>query len=158
VHAPVDQPYGDREASVRDPFGNYWYIATHTAGAGHRPEGLRTVTPYLHPRGAGEFVEFLKDALGAEEVDRHEEAGVIRHAKVRIGDSVVEMGEAHGPWQPMPTTFYLYVDDADALYERAVRAGATALQPPAPQPYGDRTGSIRDPQGNTWYLATHGGR
>jgi PhnB protein len=157
LHAPVDQPYGDREASVCDPSGNYWYIATHIAGAGHRPEGLRAVTPYLHPRGAGALIAFLKDALGAEEMDRHEADGVIHHAKVRIGDSVIEMGEAHGPWQPMPTTFYLYAEDVDALYERAVRAGATPLGPPTQQPYGDRTGHVRDPHGNIWYLATHRG-
>jgi PhnB protein len=158
LHPPTDQPYGDREASVRDPFGNHWYIATHTAGSGHRPGGLRAVTPYLHPRGASDLLAFLARALGADEVERHQSPeGVIHHAKVRIGESVIEMGEAHGQWQPMPAALYLYVEDVDALYGRAVGAGATSLQPPALQPYGDRTAHVQDAHGNTWYLATHVG-
>jgi PhnB protein len=161
LHGPVDQPYGDREAAVRDPFGNHWYIATHTAtpASGYRPAGLRAVTPYLHPVGAARFIEFLAAAFGAEETDRHQSPdGVIQHAKVRIGDAMVEMGEAHGPWRPMPATFYLYVEDVDALYRRAVGAGATSMQPPTDQPYGDRVAHITDGFGNVWYLATPLGR
>jgi len=157
LRAPVDQPYGDREASVKDPTGNHWYIATHTVGpaGGHRPEGLRAVTPYLHPRGAARLIEFLQAAFGAEEATRHQSPhGIIHHAKVRVGDSIVEMGEAHDEWQPMPTAFYLYVDDVDGLHERAARAGATSVHPPTDQPYGDRTAHVEDPFGNTWFLAT----
>jgi PhnB protein len=155
LQAPVDQPYGDREAAVKDPFGNHWCIATHTAGpsGAHRPAGLRTVTPYLHPRGAGRLIEFLTEAFGAEERDRHESPdGVIRHATVRLGDSVIEMGEAHDQWQPMPA-IYAYVEDVDALYQHAVRAGAVPVEPPRDQPYGDRPAHVEDPHGNTWYLA-----
>jgi PhnB protein len=160
LHGPVDQPYGDREASVRDPFGNQWYIATHTAtpATGHRPAGLRAVTPYLHPRGAENLIDFLKNAFGAEEAARFQSPdGVIQNAKVGIGDSVIEMGEAHGEWQPMPAAIYVYVEDVDALYQRALRAGAISMQPPANQPYGDRTAHVQDPHGNVWYLATHVG-
>jgi PhnB protein len=126
--------------------------------AGGRPEGLRTVTPYLHPRSANRLIEFLQAAFGAEETFRHEmpERGVA-HAKVRIGDAIIEMGDAHGPWQPMPTAFYVYVPDVEALYARALRAGGRSLQPPTDQPYGDRTAHVADPFGNVWYLATHGG-
>ena len=70
LQAPVDQPYGDREASVRDIAGNHWYIATHQTG-GHIPAGLGTVTPYLHPRGAPALIEFMKDAFAAEEMAIH---------------------------------------------------------------------------------------
>ena len=155
LHKPVDQPYGDREASVKDLSGNHWYIATHKA-TGHMPEGLRTVTPFLHPRGAPQFIEFLERAFGAEEKSRYQSAdGVIHHATVGIGDSMIEMGEAHGPWQPMPTTFFLYVDDVDRWYGRAVAAGAASQSEPADQPYGDRVAGVSDPFGNTWYLATH---
>ena len=115
MHGPVDQPYGDREASVKDLSGNHWYIATHQA-TGHMPEGLRTVTPFLHPRGAARMIDFLKEAFGAEEESRTQSPdGVIHHAAIRIGDSMIEMGEAHGQWQPMATTFFLYVDDVDSL-------------------------------------------
>lgn len=155
LHEPVDQPYGDREASVRDVAGNYWYIATNKT-TGHTPEGLRAVTPYLHPRGAASLIDFLERAFGAEEQYRAQSAdGVIHHATVKIGDSMIEMGEAHGQWQPMPTTFFLYVDDVDAWYERAMAAGATSRGAPADQPYGDRVGGVADAFGNLWYLATH---
>jgi len=154
MHAPVDQPYGDREASVQDSSGNHWYIATHK-GAGHVPEGLRAVTPFLHPRGAAQLIDFLKEAFGAEEQSRAESSdGVIHHATVKIGDSMVEMGEAHGPWQPMPMTFYLYVDDVDAWYRRAIDAGAASRAEPADQPYGDRVGGVADPFDNVWYLGS----
>ena len=157
LHPLTDQPYGDREASVRDPFGNHWYIATHTASpaTGHRPEGLRAVTPYLHPRGAQRMIDFLRNAFDAEEAFRHQEAnGQIVHVKVKVGDSVIEMGEAHGPWQPMPGAFYLYVDDVDRRYAQALRAGGTSQQAPADQPYGDRVAYVQDPGGNIWYIAT----
>jgi PhnB protein len=155
LHSPVDQPYGDREGSVKDEFGNHWYIATPLGGA-PVPEGLRTVTPYLHPRGAGSLIAFLQDAFGAEEVLRHQSPdGTIVHAKVRIGDSILEMGEAHGEYQPMPCTLHLYVNDTDALYARALRAGATSIEVPQDKPYGDRSAGVMDPFGNRWFIATH---
>jgi PhnB protein len=155
THEPMDQEYGERSAGVKDLAGNHWYIATHF-GPKHIPEGLRTVNIYLHPRGAGEVIDFLKQAFGAEEVARYTGPdGTIHHASVRIGDSVIEMGEAHGPYQPMPTTFYLYVEDADAGYTRALQAGATSISEPADQPYGDRNAGVKDPFDNVWYIAMH---
>jgi uncharacterized glyoxalase superfamily protein PhnB len=161
-HPVVDQPYGDREGGVRDAFGNDWFIATHMRdleghrGTGYIPEGLRTVNVYLHPKGAGQLIDFMKRAFGAEEVVRAQSPdGGIVHAKVRIGDSMIEMGEAHGPWQPKPTTLHLYVPDTDELYRRALDAGATSIMEPKDQPYGDRSGGVRDPFGNQWFIATH---
>ncbi|MGH9454309.1 MAG: VOC family protein [Terriglobia bacterium] len=155
IQPPADQDYGERVAAVKDPFGNEWYIAT-SKGAHYIPEGLRTVNVYLHPRGAGELIDFLKEGLGAEEVARYAGPdGAIVHAKVRIGDSVIEMGEAHGQYQPMPTMLYLYVEDVDGLYQRAIRAGGTSMQPPTDQPYGDRNAHVKDAFGNSWCLATH---
>lgn len=152
---PVDQPYGDREAGVKDLSGNHWYIATNKA-TGHTREGLRAVTPFLPTHGAPQLIDFLQRAFGAEEESRFQSPdGVIHHATVKIGDSVIEMGEAHGPSQPMPTTFFMYVDDVDAWYERAVGAGGTSRGAPADQPYGDRVGGVADPFGNLWYIATH---
>lgn len=152
---PVDQDYGDREASVKDLSGNHWYIATHKA-TGHMPEGLRTVTPFLHVRGAAQMIDFLKQAFGAEEQSRAQSPdGVIHHATIRIGDSMIEMGEAHGVWQPMPTVFFMYVDDVDAWYRRAVAAGAGSRSEPGDQPYGDRVAGVSDPFENLWYIATH---
>lgn len=155
LREPVDQTYNDREASVRDKFGNHWYIATRR-GANPVPEGLRTLTPYLHPRDTAQFIEFLKHAFDGAEVERHASAhGAIVHAKVRIGDSMLEMSDAHDNWQPMPTMFYLYVEDCDAAYQSAVEAGAASLEAPADQPYGDRRAGVKDRWENLWYIATH---
>ncbi|MGA3295435.1 MAG: VOC family protein [Candidatus Acidiferrales bacterium] len=155
IGEPQDHDYGERGAGVKDAFGNHWYIATHR-GPSHVPKGLNNVNVYLHPLRAEPMIDFMKRAFGAEEKAKYASPdGVVHHAEVRVGDSVVEMGEAHGPYQPMPSTFYLYVPDVDAVYDRALKAGATSLNPPADQPYGDRNGGVKDPFGNTWYIATH---
>lgn len=153
LHEPADMPYGERGASLRDPFGNDWYLAKPHAQTHFLPE-MGTMTPYFSPRGADKMIDFLKKAFRAEEIERHAEEGTIRHAKVRVGDSVLEMGEAHGPYEPFKSTFFMYVEDADEAYQRALAAGATSLSAPADQPYGHRVGSVRDPFGYTWYLAT----
>jgi PhnB protein len=150
----TEQPYGDREGCVQDPFGNHWYIATNRQTGGPR-EGLRTVTLSLHPREAGNVISFLKKAFdGKEEFRAASPEGIIQHAQIRIGDSVLEVGEAHGQYQPMPTAIFLYVEDAGAMYAKALEAGATSLWPPA-EMYGDLMSGIKDPFGNEWYVATH---
>jgi PhnB protein len=154
IQGPTDQEYGERSAGVKDAFGNTWYIATWK-GANYVPEGLHTVNVYLHPLRAEPVIAFLKRAFGADAIEKYASPeGVVHHAKVRIGDSAIEMGEAHGPYQPMPTQFYLYVPDADAAYHRALTAGATSLSAPADQPYGDRNAGVKDVFGNEWYIAT----
>ena len=153
LREPSDKPYGDRDASVKDVAGNHWYIATHQTG-GYVPTGLGSLTPYLHPRSAPMLIEFLKRAFAAEEIEIHRGAeDIVVHAKIRVGGSVIEMGEAHGEFGPMPTMFYLYVDDVDTAYRRAVAAGATSMEAPAGQPYGERRAAVRDPFDNQWYLA-----
>ena len=149
------EAHGERVVGVKDVGGNEWYIAKRLTGS-HTDEGLRTVTPYLHPRDALSLIAFLKKAFAAEEVAVYQSPdGIVQHAKIRIGDSIVEMGEAHGQWQPMPTTFFVSVEDVDAWYARAVNAGATSLGEPADQPYGDRVGAVTDSHDNIWYIATH---
>jgi PhnB protein len=156
LQAPADQFYGERSGSVTDPFGNNWYIAT-AKGDRHVAAGMRTVTPCLHPVRAEPVIAFLKRALGAEEVEKHASPeGVIQHAKVRIGDSMLEMGEAHGHYRPMQSMFYVYVSNVDATFLRAMNAGAALITEPADQSYGDRVAAVKDPFGNQWYMATHG--
>lgn len=156
LYAPTDQDYGDREASVKDPFGNHWYIATHRDDAEPLPDGMHGITPYLHPKGTPQVIDFLKQAFDAEEVFRAQDpAGMVHHAKIRIGDSIIAMGEAHGPYQPMPPALHLYVKDTDAVYERAIKAGAISIDEPVDQGYGDRYAGVKDPFGNVWYIATH---
>jgi len=156
LYAPMDQEYGDRDAAVRDAGGNEWYLGTHK-GADYMPAGTTNLMPYLHPQGAPKMIEFLKQAFSAEEVAVHQSPdGIVRHATVRIGNSIVEMGEAHGQWQPMPMTFMLYVEDADEWYARAMKAeGTVSMGTPGDQPYGDRMGAVKDPFGNTWYISQH---
>ena len=155
LHELTDQPYGDREGSVRDLSGNHWYIGTNkeTGGA---PTGMNTVTACLHMKEPFAMIDFLKRALGAEEMSLAKSPrGLLQHGKLRLGSSVLEIGPAHGPYQPMPTMFYLYVEDVDALYQQAMAAGGTSISPPTDQPYGDRSAGVQDPFGNQWYIATH---
>jgi len=152
---PRDQEYGERSSTLRDKANNYWYIATAKGGS-YKPKGLFNVNPYLHPRRAEPLINFLKRAFGAQEVAKYASPdGVINHAVIKIGDSVLEMGEAHGKYEPLPAMFYLYVPDMELAYRRALAAGATSFQEPTDQPYGDRNAGVKDAFGNKWYIASH---
>jgi PhnB protein len=150
----ADQEYGARGGSVRDLCGNTWHIFTPVAGDTIFKD-FRSVTPHLNPLRAARMIEFFEKAFGAEEVYRAQSPdGVVHHAQVRIGDSLIGMSDAHGPYQPTAFTLHLYVPDADAAYGRALQAGATSIQPVADQPYGERNGGVQDPFGNRWFVAT----
>src|SRR6185295_20210891 len=96
--APTDQEYQDRDSAIQDVGGNQWYIATHK-GPAYVPEGANNLMPYLHPKGAPRMIEFLKQAFGAEELGVYKSPdGIVQHAQMKIGSSIVEMGEAHGEW------------------------------------------------------------
>ena len=155
IDEPRDQEYGERSSTVKDKAGNFWYIAT-AQGKDFKPKGLFNVNPYLHPRRAEPLINFLKRAFGAEEVAKYASPdGVVHHAVLKVGDSVLEMGEAHDKYEPMPAMFYLYVPDMEGVYRRALAAGATSFQEPTDQPYGDRNAAVQDAFGNKWYIATH---
>jgi uncharacterized glyoxalase superfamily protein PhnB len=120
------------------------------------PDGYHAVTPYLVVQGAAQLIDFLKQAFDAQETFRMSKPdGTIMHAEVKIGDSFIMLGEASEPWKPMPSAIYLYVNDADLVYQRALKAGATSVREPADQFYGDRHGGVKDPYGNMWWIATH---
>jgi PhnB protein len=145
---PADRPYGERSGFVMDPFGNHWYIATRP-GPNYIAEGLGNVTPYLHPSSAPALIDFLTRAFGAKEVARYGAGDRVMHAVVRIGEAMIEMGEAsRGPY-----AFYMRTNDVDAVYHRAVAAGAISISPPADQAYGDRMAILQDPSGNYWFPA-----
>lgn len=119
------------------------------------PEGYHSVTPYLTVQGAAQLIDFVKQAFGAAEINRTTRPdGTISHAAVRIADSIVEMAEARGEWKPMPGAIHLYVNDTDAVYQRAIQAGATSLHEPREMDYGERGAAVKDPAGNHWYIAT----
>jgi PhnB protein len=149
--SPEDRPYGERQGTVKDVGGNLWYIATRFPST-EAIEGAGSVMPYVHPAKARVFIDFVTRAFEGKEVAVYEDAhGRVMHAAVRIGDSVIEMGEA--PNQTQSNGFFLYVDDCDAWYQRALGAGATSLIEPADQPYG-RAAGVRDPFGYQWGLCS----
>jgi len=154
IYRVGDHVSGDRQGAVRDPFGNLWYVAM-IQGWTPGPEGVPSVQPYLHLRGAEKMIPFLENAFGAV-VKGHvptSPEGHMLHATIQIGDNTLELDEAHGEFQPMPCHLHLQVDDADATYARALRAGATSIDAPSDKPYG-RSGGVKDLFGNSWYMTS----
>lgn len=150
---PADRPYGERSGFVRDPYGNHWFIARALEGPAV-PEGLHTVTPFLHVPEAAQYIEFLQRALGAVEEGRHAAPdGQVMYARLRIGNAAIELGAAGEQAASMPGRFYVYVTDVDAVHARAVEGGATSLWEPRVAPYGEYVGGVKDPMGNEWYIA-----
>jgi uncharacterized glyoxalase superfamily protein PhnB len=120
------------------------------------PDGYHSVTPHLINENASRLMEFLKQAFDATEINRMADPdGRVMHAEMRIGDSMVMIGEASGEWKPMPASIALYVENADATYKRALDAGAVSIREPQDQFYGNRSGAVRDLAGNHWWIATH---
>jgi PhnB protein len=128
------------------------------------PEGFQSITPYLSIQGAAEAIEFYKRAFHATELFRLDTpTGEIGHAEIVIGDSRIMLADPceEGPFLNPKSLggstvgLHVYVEDVDALFSNAVTAGATTLRPVQDQFYGDRTGTLIDPFGHVWFLATH---
>jgi PhnB protein len=120
------------------------------------PDGYHTITPYLTVDDPGALINFLQQAFEAKlgEVTKDDQ-GNIRHAEVRIGDSMVLTGKARDQWKSRPGTFYLYVPNCDEVYKKALAAGGMSVQELTDHFYGDRSGAVRDSQGNDWWIASH---
>ncbi len=125
------------------------------------PDGYHTVTPYLIVRDAARAIEFYKEVFGAVEEMRMQDGGRIGHAEIRIGNSPLMLADEHpemgylGPQGRSPVTLMIYTEDTDAMFARAVAAGATVEREPATQFYGDRNAGVVDPFGHRWYFSTH---
>ena len=121
------------------------------------PDGYHTVTPYLTVRGAPKVIEFLRQAFGAEislePIKRPD--GTIMHAQVTIGDSRIMIADESEMAKATESSLYLYVPNVDSVYQRAVKAGGNTIMEPTDMFYGDRSGAVKDPSGNSWFIATH---
>ena len=125
------------------------------------PEGYHSVTPYLGINKAAEAIEFYKKAFGATQVMRLDMPdGRVGHAELRIGDAAIMLGtpcdemSLSNPTERTSVALQLYVTDVDAQFKQAVAAGASAVSEPEDRFYGDRSGSVKDPFGHLWYIAT----
>ena len=121
------------------------------------PQGYHTVTPYLVVDGAEKIVSFMKEAFGAQPVfePMMRPDGKIMHAEYKIGDSVVMISDASERAKATSAMLHLYVPNVDAVYQKALKAGATSVMEPANMFYGDRSGGVKDPAGNQWHIGTH---
>ncbi len=128
------------------------------------PEGYHSVTPYLIIKGAADAIEFYKKAFGATELFRMPQPdGKIGHAEIKIGDSPIMLSDEHpemgylGPKSlgGSPVSILLYVENVDAVVQQATSAGAKIDRPVEDKFYGDRSGSLTDPFGHIWHIATH---
>ena len=128
------------------------------------PDGYTAVTPYLTVKGAAKAIDFYKKAFGAEEGYRLPMPdGKIAHAEIRIGGGAIMLHDEAPDWKALSpqtigdtaSSIMLYVNDADTVVKRAVDAGATLIMEVADQFYGDRCGSVKDPFGHKWTIATH---
>jgi PhnB protein len=119
------------------------------------PRGLRTITPNIVVVDAEDAIAFLKGALGAVEQYRLTmSSGKVAHCELKLGDSIVNVGESMEGWPARGLVAQIYVENSDALFERAVAAGATVIMPMTDMFFGSREGRVADPFGNVWTIAT----
>ena len=127
------------------------------------PDGYHSITPYLIVDGAANAIEYYKKAFGATELFRMDHEGKVGHAELKIGDSPIMIADEYpqmGYRSPKalggtPVSIMIYVEDVDTVYKRAIDAGAKEVKPLQDQFYGDRSGTLTDPFGHVWTVATH---
>lgn len=151
-----------KQVLLEDPSGNLIELfepkqknSSTSKNNSYKPEGYHNITPYLAIRNADDLAEFIKTVFGADEhrLMRRED-GSFMHGEFRIGDSLIMIGDVQQRYDPFPGMLYLYVSDTDEIYKKAINEGATSLEEPADQEYGDRRAAFTDPAGNKWYVAT----
>ena len=120
------------------------------------PEGYHTITPYLIAEKADKLVEFIEQVFDGELIFKmRNDSGKISHGEMKIGDSMLMLAEASDEWKATRTLLHLYVEDTDAVYQKALEAGAISIKEPQDQFYGDRNSSVQDSFGNIWGISTH---
>lgn len=121
----------------------------------YRPEGFTSLNLYLFVSNPQELIDFLKNTFYAQEIHRtiNPDNGDIGNCIMKIGDTCFMISQARGQFLDMHTSFYLYVNDVDAVFERSIKNGAEKVFDPADMDYGDRQGGIKDPSGNYWWIS-----
>jgi uncharacterized glyoxalase superfamily protein PhnB len=121
----------------------------------HKPAGYSTASPYLIVDGANDTIEFLERVFGAKELRRSPTpSGKVRHAEVRIDDTIVMLADGAEGWPPVASHVHVYVKDVEATYRSALKAGASSVQEPAQKGDEDKRGGVKDAGGTTWWIAT----
>ena len=121
----------------------------------YKPEGYASVSVYIMAEGAQRVIDFLKATFDARELRRHDNPdGTIMHAEVQIDDTVIMLADAGEGYPAFPVWLHVYVPDLDATYQRALQAGGVSVQEPVQKGDPDRRGGVKDPAGNTWWIAT----
>lgn len=122
------------------------------------PQGHQTVMPYLMLKNAKDFIEFIKNVFGAEMThENYNEDGTVGHCEANIGGSTIMFSNSRGEWKPATSNMFVYVDDADARYNKAIYEGAAVLMKPTDQDYG-RSCGVTDPFGNVWWITSVKGK
>jgi PhnB protein len=127
------------------------------------PDGYHSVTPYLIIKGAAQAIDYYKTAFGATELFRMDHEGKIGHAEIKIGDSPIMLADENPEMKYLspqslggtPVSIMIYVDDVDTTYKQAIDAGGVEVRALQDQFYGDRSGTLTDPFGHVWTVATH---
>ena len=119
------------------------------------PKDYQQVMPYLIIQNATGFIDFMKEVFDATEKVKHmRDENIIMHGEVLVGESVIMFADATAAFAPRTSGMFVYVANADAAYDKALKAGAVSIMPVSDQPYG-RSGGVTDPFGNTWWITTH---
>lgn len=149
---------GGKQVLLKDPSGNFieLFESNQNRKVNFIPEGYHSVTPFIATDNPKELIEFLESAFDAKINYRMKsDDGIIRHATVKIGDSLIMISNGTELYEPMPLRLHVFVEDVDETYHRALKFGAKSLQEPHDEFYGDRRSGVVDKWGNMWWIATH---
>ena len=147
---------GGNQVLLEDPAGNLVELFEPKARVDPIPKGFHTVTPFLLADDVEPLLHFIETAFaGTPHYSMKSDDGVIRHATIRVGNSLLMLSKGVEIYGRMPAMLHLYVANADAVYEQALKAGGTSLREPHNEFYGDRVAAVKDEWDNQWWIATH---
>jgi uncharacterized glyoxalase superfamily protein PhnB len=132
------------------------YVIQSAAAPEPIPTGFHSLTPFIVVKGAEQLLDFIKHAFNGETISMMKDPeGKVMHATARIGNSILMLSDADEKFEAMPCMLYLYVEDVDSIYKKAVHFGGQSLREPTDEFYGDRSAGIKDAWNNQWWIATH---